>query len=280
MFDSIIEIIQFPFIKNALYACLLISWSCGITGSFITARRDSYTAGGISHALLGGIGLSRYLNVKYALAWLSPVKGACFAGIISSLILAWSSLKENSRRDSVISALWSTGMAAGILFMTITPGYTEDLMTYLVGNILMVSDNLIKNFLIFNIIITFIIIFFYRYFLLISFDKEYAQSKDINIFWIELIYFIISSLTIIMMVHVVGIILSIALITIPVASVAPFVSKMKSLMIMSGLLCLLESSAGIFISFKYDLPAGATIIIITGITFFILQCFTLLTKKN
>lgn len=280
MFDNFFEILSLPFIRNAVYACILVSWSCALTGSFITARRDSYTAGGISHALLGGIGLAKYLNVSYGISWLTPVTGACFAGFLSSLILASSSMTQSSRRDTVISALWSTGMALGILFMSITPGYNEDLMTYLVGNILMVSEDVTLNYLIYNVIITIITVFMYRYFILISFDKEYAESKKVGIFWIELIYYTITSLTIIMMVHVIGVILSIALITIPVASITPFTSKMKKLMFFSGMLCLFESLTGLLISFKFDLPAGATIIMLTGFIFFCFQGFTFFKKTN
>lgn len=280
MFENFLEIISLPFLKNAIYACILVSWSCALTGSFITSRRDSYTAGGISHALLGGIGLAKYMTVSYGIKWLSPITGACIAGLFSSIILAWSSMTKSSRRDTVISALWSTGMAIGILFMTITPGYNEDLMTYLVGNILMVSDDIIFKYFIYNIVITIITIFMYRYFIMISFDKEYAETRRVSVFWIELIYYTITSLTIIMMVNVIGVILSIALITIPVASITPFTSKMKKLMLFSGVLCLLESLTGLIVSFKFDLPAGATVIMITGLIFFGFQGLSLIKITN
>ena len=126
-------------LQNALLAGVIASVACGVVGSYVVARRITYIAGGIAHCVLGGMGVARYLNVVYGWSAVQPLHGAVVAALTAAIIIGWVSLRAKQREDTVISALWAIGMAVGVLFISKTPGYNEDLMSYLFGNILLVS---------------------------------------------------------------------------------------------------------------------------------------------
>ena len=134
------DLLELPFLQNAILAGILCSISSGIVGTYVVLRRITYIAAAISHCVLGGLGAAKYLSAVYGWTWLKPVYGAVITALIAALIIGWISLRAKEREDSVISALWAVGMSAGVLFIYKTPGYNEDLMNYLFGNILMVSS--------------------------------------------------------------------------------------------------------------------------------------------
>ena len=139
MTEFIGDLARFPFLQYALLAGFLVSIACGIMGSYVVARRISYIAGAIAHSVLGGMGAARYGEVVFGLSWFHPLLGAIAAALISALVIGLVSLRAREREDTVIGAVWAIGMAVGILFIFKTPGYNENLMSYLFGNILMVS---------------------------------------------------------------------------------------------------------------------------------------------
>ncbi|MBR4328871.1 MAG: metal ABC transporter permease, partial [Candidatus Riflebacteria bacterium] len=164
------DLLELPFLQNAVLAGILCSIGSGIVGTYVVLRRITYIAAAISHCVLGGLGAARYFSVVYNLPWLKPVYGAVITALLSALIIGWISLKAKEREDSIISALWAVGMSMGVLFIYKTPGYNEDLMNYLFGNILMVSSEelyLIAGLDVLTIVLTSV---FYKQTVAVCFD--------------------------------------------------------------------------------------------------------------
>ena len=159
----------------------MASVACGVVGSFVVVRRTTYVAGAISHCVLGGMGAARYLQRVHGVEWLSPLLGATIAALIAALIIAAVSISGRHREDTVLSAIWAIGMAAGISFITATPGYYEDLMSYLFGNILMIGSSDLWQMALLDVVIVVLILLFYDKFLVISFQPELARLRGIRV---------------------------------------------------------------------------------------------------
>lgn len=253
--------------KYALAVGLLSSISCGLIGSYVVVRRITYIAGGIAHSVLGGMGAARYLQVVHNIEWFTPMWGAIIAALLAATIIGLVTLKAKQREDTVISAIWALGMAAGILFISQTPGYAEDLMSYLFGNILLVSSADLIIIGILDIVIIFAVALFYRPLMAICFDEEFARVRNINVEFYYFLLLILTALTVVLLTMVVGIVMVIALITLPAAIAGRFVFSLWKMMIMATLLAAIFTVSGLGLSFEINLPSGATIIIIAGVVF-------------
>ena len=258
------DLIQFPFLQYALMAGLLSSIACGLIGSYITVKRITYIAGAIAHCVLGGMGAARYLHVTAGLTFLTPLHGALFAAILAAIIIGMVTMYSKQRMDTVLSAIWAIGMALGILFIYMTPGYAEDLMSYLFGNILMVNPRDLTLITILDIVIICIMIVFYNKILALSFDAEYATIRGIPVHFYSFILLILTALTIVTLIQVVGIVLVIALLSLPAATASNFSKQLWQMMGLSVILCVLYTAGGLFISYDTNLPSGATIILLSG----------------
>ncbi|MDD3050726.1 MAG: metal ABC transporter permease [Candidatus Cloacimonetes bacterium] len=253
-------IATYTFLQNALLAGLLSSIVCGVTGVFVVIKRISYISGGIAHAVLGGVGIAYYLG-------LPPIWGAFTFAIIAAFIIGIIKLKSEQHEDTVIGALWATGMAVGVIFMYLAPGYNVDLLTYLFGNILMVTETTLTYTAVFTVLVVSIIFIFFRQFVYISFDQEYAKISGLNINFFYLLLLGLIALTIVALIQIVGLILVIALLTLP-AAIAGLINRTPGkMMITASLLGLLFTFTGIFLSFSGNLPAGATIVMISGFAY-------------
>jgi zinc transport system permease protein len=203
-----------PFIRFALIAGFLSSIPFGIIGSFVVVKRMTYIAGAISHTVLGGIGLALYAKVVLNIGFLSPIGGAlCFA-LIAGVIISVTIINSKERLDPIIGTIWAIGMAIGLVFMYVTPGYVDP-MSYLFGNILLISRSNLIIITLLNIVIIGISILFFNQFNAVSFDAEFAQTRGIKTHVYEVILILLIALTVILMITTVGIILVIALLTIP-----------------------------------------------------------------
>lgn len=269
MMQFFVDIKVHAFLQYALWTAVLVSIPCGIVGSYIVTRRISYIAGGIAHTVLGGLGIASYLERVYHLDWLHPIYGAIVAAIVAALIIGWASIKAKEREDTVISAIWAIGMAIGIIFIARTPGASEDLMSYLFGSILMVSvSDLILIAILDGVIILCSIILYHQFFA-ISFDEEFTRIRGVNVDSYHLLFIGLTALTVVLLVTVVGIVMAIALLTLPVAISGIFTRRMWQLMFLSALLTTVFTVSGLIVSYGPDLPAGAVTIVITGIAYFI-----------
>ena len=274
------DLLELPFLQNAVLAGILCSIGSGIVGTFVVLRRITYIAAAISHCVLGGLGAARYFSVVYNLPWLKPVYGAVATALLSALIIGWISLKAKEREDSIISALWAIGMSVGVLFIYKTPGYNEDLMNYLFGNILMVSSEelyLIAGLDILTIILTSV---FYKQTVAVCFDEEYARTRGVNVEFYYLLMLCMTALTVVLTVNVVGIIMVIALLTLPVAISSKIFNRVWKIMLGATILGMIFTSTGLMISYEPNLPSGAVTIVIAGVVYLLTIIFSLFKKRK
>ena len=255
-----------PFIRYAFFAGLLSSIPFGIIGTWVTIKRISYLAGAIAHSVLAGIGISLYLNAKYNLTWLHPLMGALAVAIIAALIIGYISINAKEREDTVIGAIWATGMSLGLLFIAKTPGYVSP-MTYLFGNILIISQADIILLSILDAIVIIMGFIFYHQFQAISFDEEFASIRGIKTNLFYFILLLMTAITVVLMTTIIGIVMVIALLTIPAAIAGFFAKKIWLIMIIAIGLTAVFTSSGLMLSYLTDLPAGSTIILISGVVY-------------
>ncbi|MGA1939452.1 metal ABC transporter permease [Arcobacter sp. YIC-310] len=249
-----LEALQYDFIQNALFAGVLISIASGIIGSLVVVNRLTFLTGGIAHSSYGGIGLAIYLGIPVLF-------GATVFAIITAVIIAMLTLKNRNRADSIIGLMWAFGMALGIIFVDLTPGYNVDLMSYLFGSIIAVSSGDVLYMSILDIFIISIVMIFYKQILAVSYDSEFASLRGINTKFFYTLILILASLCVVAAIKAVGLILVIALLTIPTYLAESFASRLSSMMIISSALATLFTIIGLGISYYYDISSGASIII-------------------
>lgn len=251
--EAFTEIINYNYIQNALLASFLTAISCGIAGSYIVAKRLVFISGGITHSSFGGIGIAYY-------AGLNPVGGAAIFAVLSGLGIEYFTKKGTFRNDSVIAMIWSLGMAIGIIFIYMTPGYAPNLMTYLFGSILTVNPGDLYFLGALSLVLIIFFTLFYRSILYISFDEEYAKTQNMNSGFINYSLIILVSLTIVLNIKIAGIILIISLLTIPQNTANLFTCNFKNMILYSILFAFSGALAGLVISWFLNIPSGATII--------------------
>lgn len=251
--ENLIALFNFGFFRNAFLAALVASITCGIIGTYIVSRRIVFISGGITHASFGGIGMGYYFGFD-------PILGAVAFGIMSALGIEFFTKKADLREDSAIAMLWSLGMALGVIFIFLTPGYAPNLMSYLFGNILTVSKgDLIYLFLLAVFVIGFFLTF-YRMIIFVSFDEEFAMTNNAPVRLFNMLLISLVALTIVLNIRVVGIILVMSLLTIPQAIANLFTKRFDFMMVFSILFGFLGSVTGLALSYIYDIPSGASII--------------------
>ncbi|MCX7981320.1 MAG: metal ABC transporter permease [Syntrophales bacterium] len=280
MTQFFIDLKMHAFLQHAIWTAILVSIPCGIVGSYIVTRRISYVAGGIAHTVLGGLGIARYFERVYHLEWLHPIYGAIGAALLAAFVIGWTSIKAREREDTVISAIWAIGMAIGIIFIARTPGSSEDLMSYLFGSILMVSEKDLILIAVLDAVIIVCSFVLYHQFFALSFDEEFARLRGVKVDSYHLIFIGLTALTVVLLVTVVGIVMAIALLTLPVAISGIFTRRMWQLMLMSAFLTTAFTIGGIILSYGPDLPAGAVTIILTGIAYFLALSWSTWSGRN
>lgn len=257
-------IFQYSFLFYALLTGVLVSVACGVVGTYVVTRRITYIAGSISHCVLGGMGLAQYLKVVHHLDFLEPLHGAVVAALLAALTIGWVSLHAKQREDTVIGALWAIGMAVGILFIAKTPGYNQNLMSYLFGNILLVSPRELWLIASLDVFVVAVGLLFYNQFLAICFDEEFSSLRGIPVQFFYLLLLCLTALTVVLLITVVGVVMVIALLTLPVAIAGHFSKRLWHMMVLSALLSISFTTGGLAISYGSNLPAGATIILLSG----------------
>ena len=265
--DFLQAVIDYPFMRNAVCAGLLASVACGVVGSFVVARRITYVAGGIAHSVLGGMGVAGYLMAVHRWEGISPLYGAVAAALLAALIIGWVTVRARQREDTVIGAVWAVGMAVGILFISQTPGYNQELMSYLFGNILMVSNTDLGILFALDLLVIALIFVFYREFLAVCFDPEFARARGLRVEWYYMLLLCLTALTVVLLVTVVGVVMVIALLTLPAAVAGGFSRTFRQMMYGAVACCVLFTLSGVAVSYESDFPAGATIILIAGVCY-------------
>jgi zinc transport system permease protein len=254
------EFLQYEFMRNAILAGILASVVCGIIGPYVVVNRIVFISGGISHAAFGGIGLGYLLKIN-------PIWGAVFFSLASALSIGGISRWTNLRQDTAIGILWAIGMALGVIFISLSPGYTPDLFSYLFGNILTVPFSDILLMLALCSIVILVVSLLYKDFLAFSFDEEFALVVGVPVGGLYLLLLCLIALTVVVLIRIVGIILVIALLTIPAAISARFTHNLKKMMLLSILLGIVFTFCGLWLSVVLNLASGATIILVSGVSF-------------
>lgn len=257
-----IEALQFDFMRNALAAGLLASVICGVMGALVVVNRIVFLSGGIAHAAYGGIGLAFYFNWPY-------LPGAIGFSLFAAMVMAAISYTVKHRADTIIGVIWALGMAFGVILIDLTPGYNVDLMSYLFGSILTVPRSDLLIMAIVGVIMTTLVVFYYQDLLAMSYDEEFAQIRGVPV---KKLYFgLIGMLavTIVLVIQVVGLILVIALLTIPPYIVEKYANSLFQMMAASSLLGAVFTVTGLWFSYRYNLTSGASIIMVSGIVFLI-----------
>jgi len=270
---------QNAFLRYALATGVLASIACGVVGTYVVTRRISYIAGGISHCVLGGMGAARYCQVVWGWEAFHPLYGAVLAAIAAALIIGVVSLRAKQREDTVIGALWAVGMAAGILFISRTPGYNEDLMGYLFGNILMVTPKSLWLLAALDVLVVGSALLVYNQFLAVCFDEEFARLRGVPVEAFYLFLLCLTALAVVLLVFVVGIVLVIALLTLPAAVAGQFSRRLWQMMLLASFFCLIFTTAGLVVSYGPNLPAGATTIMIAGAAYLLVVTVGRLVKR-
>jgi zinc transport system permease protein len=254
---KMLEALQYEFMRNALMAGLLAAVACGIVGVYVVVKRIVFISGGIAHASFGGIGLGYFLGVN-------PIIGALFFSLASGLAIGGITRRTRLPEDTAIGILWALGMALGVVFIALTPGYAPDLMSYLFGNILTVPMSDILLMLALDAVIIGIVVALYKEYLILSFDEEYGTAIGMPVEKLYLLLLAMIALTVVVLIRVVGMILVIALLTFPAAMARQFTHNMKTMMFLSVLFGFLFTFGGLWLSYELNLPSGATIILLGG----------------
>jgi zinc transport system permease protein len=277
MIDSFAAALQFGFMRNALLAGLLVSIACGIVGTFVVIKRIVFISGGIAHAAYGGIGLGYY--VRYGVlpllfagrtaassqrpgAW--PLLGATLFSLIAAVVMGLIQRRTKQRADTIIGVLWAIGMSIGIVFVDLTQGYKADLMSYLFGSILAVQRGELWTMLALDALIIGLVALFYKELLAIAFDEAFATVRNVPVDAIYVLLLCTIALTVVMLMRVVGLIMVIAMLTIPPAIAGQLFRDVKRAMLGATLLGTLFIIVGLWLSYRWNLTSGATIILVAG----------------
>ncbi len=254
------DVAEFPFLRNAMIASLLTAIAAGMSGTLVVVRRSTYLAGAVSHSILAGLGLARLLQRRFGIEWFTPMGGALLVATIVALVLARYATRGRHRPDTLLSAIWTGGMALGVTFVALTPGFQEDLMSYLLGSLLLVSNSDLLWMAGLNLVVITTMVLCYNRFLAIAFNEELTRLRGINTAIYETIFHLLTALTIVLLVRVVGIVLAIALLTLPAATASLITRRLDTMMLAAVSIAALVSIAGLAISYSPDLPPGATIV--------------------
>lgn len=257
-----IEALQFGFMRNALMAGVLVSIACGIIGTYVVINRIVFLSGGIAHAAYGGIGLGYFFGFN-------PVLGAIVFSLVSALGMGVVHRRTRQRADTIIGVMWAIGMALGIIFVDLAEGYKADLMSYLFGSILAVPSGDLLVMLLLDIIIVVLVALFYKELLAVSFDETFAAVSNVPVDAVYLVLVSMIALTVVMMMRVVGLIMVIALLTMPAAISGMLVKDMRKMMLVASILGMLFTTIGLWLSYSLNLTSGATIILVSGVAFLV-----------
>jgi zinc transport system permease protein len=266
------SIFQYDFIIKGLMGALFASITAGIAGTYIVSRRMVFLSGGITHASFGGIGIGYFAGIN-------PVIGAAIFGILSALGVEYLSVKQKIREDSAIGILWAFGMAIGIIFIYLTPGYTPNLMSYLFGSILTVTNADIIALGVMSIVLIVYFGIFYRTIIYISFDEAFARTYSSYVDLFKYITTSLIALTIVLNIRMAGVVLVISLLTIPPNIAMIFTKVYRRIVIWSVIAGFAGTSGGYAISYFAGIPVGATIIFTLVVLWVVIKCIYIVLKK-
>ena len=260
MIDLLRNMFSYDFMRNALFASFLVGVACGLIGTLVVLNRIVFLGGGIAHAAYGGIGLAYYFGQD-------PMLGAILFSILSALGMGLVHLRTKARSDTLIGVMWSIGMAIGIIFVSLTPGFKADLMSYLFGSLLAVSGSDLQVMALIAALVLVFVVLLYRSLQAISFDETFSTIRNLPVAALYLVMLVMIGLTVVVAMRIVGLIMVIAMLTIPPATANLFLKDMKGMMLLSIGLGWLFSIIGLILSFALNLQAGSIIILVAALSY-------------
>jgi zinc transport system permease protein len=268
-----LDFLGYEFMRNALMAGVLASIVCGIVGTLVVVRRIVSLSGSVSHSAFGGVGLGYYLGVN-------PLHGALVFSLASAIGIGAVSKYAKEREDTVIGMFWAAGMAIGILAIGLTPGYAPDLFGYLFGSIISVPTSDLVLILALDIFVVGLVALLYKELMAVAFDEEYATVSGLPVRFLYYITLIMVAITIVALIRIVGIILAIALLTIPAAISGKLTHDMRKMMVLSIVLSLALITVGLWMSFVLNIESGATIIILSALSYAVMTGVSRIRKRR
>ncbi|HHI77005.1 MAG TPA: metal ABC transporter permease [Gammaproteobacteria bacterium] len=262
MSEFIQALFQYQFLQTALGAGLLASVGCGVMGPYVVVKRIAFLAGGIAHSVLGGMGVALYFGAD-------PLAGALVAAVLAAVLIGWVRLNWRTGEDTLIGALWAIGMAIGILFISRIPGYQADLVGYLFGNILLVPQRELWFMAGLDALLVAVVVLWHRQILAVVFDEEQARLRGLPVTFFYLLLLVLIALTVVLLIHVVGLILVLALLTLPAAIAAQHVHSLARMMVIATVLSALLVTLGLAMSYAPNLPPGPSIVLLAGLAYLI-----------
>ena len=250
------DLLHYTFFQHALLGSLFASIACGIIGTYIVTRRLVFISGGITHASFGGIGIGLYLGI-------SPILTAAVFSVLSAFGVKWLSKRSDMREDSAIAVFWTFGMAIGIIFSFLAPGFTPDLSSFLFGNILTITHGDILLLCLLSLTLGVFFALFLRPIVAIAFDPEFARSQKLPVAFFEYTLMMFIALTIVACLRMVGIVLAISLLTLPQMTANLFTYRFKYIIWISIAIGYASCLGGLFLSYTYQIPSGASIIFVS-----------------
>lgn len=267
-----LDLLQYAFFRNALFGSLLTAIACGIVGTYIVSRRLVFISGGITHASFGGLGLGFYLGMN-------PILMAMLFSVLSAFGVEWASKTQNIREDSAIAGVWSLGMALGVIFIFLTPGYAPNLSAYLFGNILTISAADIRWIAALVVLLILVSALFLRDIIYVAFDRDFAVTQHLAVKTIEYMMMFFIAVTIVLSIRLVGIMLLMSLLTLPQITVNLFTADFKKIIWGSILVGFLGCVAGLVLSYYLNVPSGAFIILVLVVLFLSMKAIKSLFRR-
>ncbi len=267
-----VAVMSIGLVQNMFIAALLASLACGIIGTFVVVKRIVFISGGIAHTTFGGVGFAYYIQSIFFVTWFSPMLGAISFAVTAAIIMGLPSINRKLREDSTIGVLWSIGMALGVIFIALTDHTKVTVRSYesiLFGNILLVGTNELFLMIGLAIVIVGLVAFFYRDLQIVTFDEVHARLTGINVTLMNLILYIMVALTCVFIMNIVGIVLVIALLTIPAAMASLFTKDLKETMLWASVSSMVISILGLLLAIEFNLPPGSTLVLVLGVVFIV-----------
>ena len=271
--DFFADIFEYRYLANAVIACILSGITCGIIGTYIVARRMVFLCGGITHASFGGLGIAFYLGAN-------PILGATIFAVLSALGIEYAANKTKIREDSAIGLMWGVGMAMGALFMSLRPGYTSgDLSSFLFGNIISVTNSDVIALGILTLLLIVGAIIWLKPIMYMAFDRDFASATGVKTTLIGYIMSVVTAVTIVLSIRVMGIVLLVSLMTMPVVIVNSITKQYDKIAIYSSIVAAIGATIGIIVSYYFEVPSGPAIIFMLTLALIIVKLLSLHPKR-
>ena len=259
------DLFLFPFLQYAVLAGALAAVAGGVVGSMVVVRRTTYLAGAISHCVLAGLGLARYLQRGCGVEWFTPMLGAALAALAAAGLIAWLTVRQRQRTDTALSIVWAVGMAIGVSFLAATPGYQDDLMSYLFGSILLVDPAELALMAGLDVLVLAVVGLYFNQLLAIGFNADHARLRGVRVALFETVFLMLTALTVVLLVKVSGIVLALALLTLPAATAGVLVRRLVPMMATAAAIGFAVTVGGLALSYRPEWPPGATIVEVAAV---------------